>query len=109
MSNRSVRAWLCHVYILGTRKGCMPDRIRAGLLTSVWVQFSPWLFNVTRPTHPRQRQLLHYPNLHATIHPAAHYITITGRSLLHRFLSRGHSHNHKRAGEHTHTGTETHN
>src|SRR5215469_4695605 len=27
----------------------MPGRIRAGLLTSVWVQFSPWLFNVTRP------------------------------------------------------------
>ena len=27
----------------------MPGGIRAGLLTSVWVQFSPWLFNVTKP------------------------------------------------------------
>ena len=27
----------------------MPGRIRAGVLTSVWVQFSRWLFNVTRP------------------------------------------------------------
>jgi hypothetical protein len=34
---------LCHVYILATRKGCMPGRIRAGLLTSVWIQFSPWV------------------------------------------------------------------
>ena len=27
----------------------MRGRIRAGLLASVWVQFSRWLFNVTRP------------------------------------------------------------
>src|SRR5215467_1043292 len=40
---------LCHVYILATRKGRMPCRIRARLLTSVWVQFAQWLFNVTSP------------------------------------------------------------
>src|SRR6516164_4615138 len=40
---------------------------------------------VTFKPHPRQRQLLHCPNLHATTHPAAHYITITGRWLLQRF------------------------
>jgi len=41
------RLW--HVYILETRKGSMPGWIRAEFPTSVWVQFSPWLFNVTRP------------------------------------------------------------
>jgi site-specific DNA recombinase len=44
---------LCHVYILATREGCVPRRIRAGFPTSVWLRFSPWLFNVTRPRDRR--------------------------------------------------------
>jgi hypothetical protein len=46
----------CHVYILGTRKGCMPGKTRAGILTSIWVQFSPWLFNVQGRPDAYQRE-----------------------------------------------------
>ena len=41
---------LCHVYILKTRKGCMPGRIRAGLLHRFGFNSLHGCLNVTRPS-----------------------------------------------------------
>jgi hypothetical protein len=59
----------------------MPGRIRAGPLTSVWVQFSPWLFNVTRPVDAHGWVLLGDPATAAAGEPTHALFADQGQSI----------------------------